>query len=439
MDPRSDQRYLLLKKLVTENSHNLCEPSAADTTNVMMDSWFDLGRKETGESKLDSTKIHAELVQGKSIRCMKVKLLLTNSQKCKLNRWMDAYIKMYNETIKYIKTYGLNSSWKKIRDILKAEKRRIANSHSVKSERGKEKFKSVHIGSLDGSIKLACANCQSAISNLRAGNIKHFRMRYWKRNRDSKIFTVPVDAIGTRSIYPSVFSEMKCEYNGKPFDLRTVCHESTVICREDLYTLLVPTTVAKDAEWKAKRFISLDPGLRTFMTGVSENEEIKIGTDARDKIVPYINRLHKLSTIFPTENRKKKTLRKMYNRKLLNIVDDLHWKTINYLTKVYDTILVGDLSVKGIVSNDTSILGYINKDLAHRLAFSTFRTRLQSKCETRGCKYAIVDEHYTSKTCSYCGNYKADLGGNEIYHCHNCHRTIDRDINGARNILFRTL
>ena len=71
------------------------------------------------------------------------------------------------------------------------------------------------------------------------------------------------------------------------------------------------------------------------------------------------------------------------------------------------------------------------------LSFYKFKTKLQSLCEKRGNILYIVDESYTSKTCGRCGNLNNKLGGNKIYKCTNCNLVIDRDINGARNILLK--
>ena len=49
--------------------------------------------------------------------------------------------------------------------------------------------------------------------------------------------------------------------------------------------------------------------------------------------------------------------------------------------------------------------------------------------------FKLINERYTSKMCSCCGN----LGGADIYTCQECHMTIDRDINGARNIYVKSL
>ena len=65
-----------------------------------------------------------------------------------------------------------------------------------------------------------------------------------------------------------------------------------------------------------------------------------------------------------------------------------------------------------------------------------FKERLKWKCSLYNKKLLIVDESYTSKTCTRCG-YLNNVGSNEVYKCNNCNLIIDRDCNGARNILIK--
>lgn len=48
-------------------------------------------------------------------------------------------------------------------------------------------------------------------------------------------------------------------------------------------------------------------------------------------------------------------------------------------------------------------------------------------------------EEYTSKTCTRCGRINHNLGSNKVFTCASCKLIIDRDINGARNILLKNL
>jgi putative transposase len=57
-----------------------------------------------------------------------------------------------------------------------------------------------------------------------------------------------------------------------------------------------------------------------------------------------------------------------------------------------------------------------------------------------GIKYQEVDEAYTTKICSNCGQQNF-VGVSKIYRCSNsdCSYTADRDMNAAKNIMLRGL
>ena len=94
-------------------------------------------------------------------------------------------------------------------------------------------------------------------------------------------------------------------------------------------------------------------------------------------------------------------------------------------------------SAKSIVKRNNSILSNESKVACLRTRFYDFILRLKYKCSTNNKKFKLVNEYYTSKTCSLCGHYNEKLGGNKIYNCKNCECSIDRDINGCRNIYMK--
>jgi putative transposase len=50
-------------------------------------------------------------------------------------------------------------------------------------------------------------------------------------------------------------------------------------------------------------------------------------------------------------------------------------------------------------------------------------------------KVVIQDERYTTKMCGLCKNIKQNVGTAKRYICDKCGYDVDRDVNGARNIL----
>lgn len=121
-----------------------------------------------------------------------------------------------------------------------------------------------------------------------------------------------------------------------------------------------------------------------------------------------------------------------------NLVEELHWKSINYLIKNYETIIIGDLNVKGIVKKSGN-LSKETKRVALGLKFYNYKQKLIYKCNVNNTKLSITNEWLTSKMCSLCGSISETLGSKKIYNCNNCKSIMDRDINGARNIYIKSI
>ena len=136
------------------------------------------------------------------------------------------------------------------------------------------------------------------------------------------------------------------------------------------------------------------------------------------------------------DEEKDKQTRDIIWRKIKNMVSELHWKTIHFLIKNYDTILLPDFRISGMVKSKK--LPRITKRMLYMFSFFRFKERLKYKCKIYNKKLIIVDESYTSQTCGDCG-CRNHMKGNEVYSCKDCDLVIDRDVNGARNILLKNL
>jgi putative transposase len=66
-----------------------------------------------------------------------------------------------------------------------------------------------------------------------------------------------------------------------------------------------------------------------------------------------------------------------------------------------------------------------------------YKMRLKNKCQTEGVAFMEVCEAYTSKTASWTGEIKHNLGSAKTITSNGF--TLDRDINGARGIFLRAL
>jgi putative transposase len=118
-----------------------------------------------------------------------------------------------------------------------------------------------------------------------------------------------------------------------------------------------------------------------------------------------------------------------------NLKNELHWKSCSYLVKNYENILLPEFAIMSMVKGK---LPKKIKRLLYLFSYYQFKEKLQFKCKEYGTNIVIVDESYTSKTCTNCGNLHKTLGSNKTYNCKKCNMVIDRDVNGARNILLKT-
>jgi IS605 OrfB family transposase len=353
---------------------------------------------------------------------------------------------------------------KEIRDKIHEES--CLSDIEIKSFRLNKKYNTcIYPHTLDKAIHLATSNYQSGLTNLERGHIKKFSIKFWKISKKYQIMDIEKQEFRKQLYQEDIhlktlneiqnkeknkdhylqlcrpkLGEVKIFYKKKEILLDEIHSDCKIMfdSTTQRYYLLIPQEISiRPNKRELKSFISLDPGLRTFLTGLGKNEILEIGETKESKLKRYIQKLMELEE--GKKHNRKKYHMKMLRRKIKNYVTELHWKTIEYLTNNYKTILLGDMSTKGIVSNETSNITSYNKRLAYALEFYNFRVRLKYKCITNGCNYINVPENYTSKVCSCCGYYKKDLGGNKIYNCLNCGVEMDRDINGCRNILIKSL
>ena len=128
----------------------------------------------------------------------------------------------------------------------------------------------------------------------------------------------------------------------------------------------------------------------------------------------------------------KKKITKIEKRKE-HLIDELHWKSMNKLLENNDFIFYGDIKSHNIVKDGKN--RQLNTIL-NNLKFCKFKQRCVDKALERGKKIYVIKEHFTTKTCSFCGQLN-DPQRSKIYRCIQCKKIIGRDVNAAKNILMK--
>lgn len=447
-DREKDPEYIKLQDKINKNSSSIWSPSSIQFEKINSNSWFDIQYYKEHNVPYSGSIKETKLPE-KSVKCLIVDMKLTPKQKTIFKRWMLTYGLMYNETLRKIKyiyettnEYILN--FQRIRtDHLKTIKNTLILNSNVPDIEGDTQIKA-HM--LDGAIRLACANYKSALTNYKCGYIKKFRIRYWRINRPSYIIDIEPSYFKKNSICPKIFGDIKCLYNNKIFNLDDISTKYKSECKvqynklTNKFNLIVPIKENIIKEDKEQKVVSIDLGLRTFMTCMSESEVIKIGNNVYDELKPYMSKIDKLHNNKNNSQKLTNKEKKIENRCYLNMknkVIDLHWKSIKFLTSRYKHILIGDLSIKGVSQKDVSVLGKLMKRIGYQLSFFRLRQRLEYKSISSGINYSLVNERYTSKTCSQCGYYDEELGNSKVFNCSRCQMKMDRDVNGCRGIYLK--
>ncbi len=215
--------------------------------------------------------------------------------------------------------------------------------------------------------------------------------------------------------------------------------EGTRIVREgSRYFLIMPQRKsAKMSENQRLGAVSLDPGVRTFVTFYSEVLHGKIGEGDFQRIYRLCLNLDKLySKISQAACQQKRNLRKAAERmrwKIYDLINDLHKKTAHFPCKTFHTVFIPTFETQQMVSKLNSSVARNMMTFAHY----RFKQFLMAKGQEYQCDVQEVSEAYTTKTCSYCGK-QHKMGSKKTMKC-SCGAHVDRDLNGARGIYLRAL
>ena len=419
---------------------------------------------------MDSDPIPLKNKLKKPLKTLKVRLFPTDNEKIKLNSMMDQFRWYYNATVTIVYNhYGHEN----IKDNKKYSEYTIRDKVIKKYSYEQEIFNNCIFQEFKydedrnempippwwaeekinnriprGAISKFVSSLNSGLSNYRNKNIKNFNMKYRTKKN-------PTDYIHFEdSGYPALIKQIKSNYwyttndrkrnnisfndivkSSKTKGLEIIYEKHT-----GKYFLHYPVEIdwfpeddkRNDSQVKfvnkGDRIISLDPGIRKFLVGYDPTgESIFIGEGASLELTKL---LYEVDVI---ENPKKKYL---VWKKIKNLVEELHWKTISFLLENYDVIILPDFRVSQMIKKKK--LSRMTKRLMCMFSFFSFKEKLKEKSRRYEKKVIIVDESYTSCTCGVCGHIN-NTKGNEVFKCSSCNLVLDRDVQGSRNIFIKNI
>ena len=292
-----------------------------------------------------------------------------------------------------------------------------------------------------GAVDDVCKAMKTGFANLKNGNIKHFRLKYRKRTEPNKCILVPKNCVkndnGSIEIAPKFFKEHSIFKMGtrtkKKHSSIQINNDTRIIRQRKEYWMVVPVPVVIQKKKPPNSYCGIDPGVRTFMTSFGNDgfTEYKHHNETLKKLDTKIKMMKDKRVKRNNRIRKERIVR--LERRKDNLVNELHWKTINHIVANNDFIFYGNINSHNIVKNGKNRT--LNRDI-NNLKLYQFKERLLYKAHQHGNKVYLVNEAYTSKTCSCCGCI-TEVGSSKIYTCQGCKRVIDRDVNSGKNLLMK--
>lgn len=294
------------------------------------------------------------------------------------------------------------------------------------------------------AIRIALTSLKSAITNFKNKNTHKFNLGKLKLDRISKIFEIDKRAINVdkKGIY--IFERRLKQNKYLQFYRDTkplkILSDVKIISKNKKYYISIPHSEDfQDIKKKKHKFISLDPGERTFLTGFDNTNLTQFGSDTRDKVLKYQKKIDIYSNLIETKHLRKnniKNKKRKLHSKITSTIQNMHNQVSSYLCKTYENIILPEFETSNIVKK--SFNKKLNRNL-NCLSHYKFKNKLKGLAPKYGSKIFIVSESCTTMSCGKCGHH-TKIGSSEIYNCGSCdYNNISRDGNAARNIVMKVI
>jgi IS605 OrfB family transposase len=388
-------------------------------------------------------------------------MYLKKEQKEGFKILLGAYRYYYNRAIQYINNYNKENDTTFYKVDIKKDDKIIINLVDTKSKfsmytmrklikDNKPDWINIEMNShlIDKAFSEAATNYLTSIKKYEKYKIP-FKLKPKKKKDKFQTISIEKSMISKRKdgIFPGLMFDNKpllkkikfSKQLNKEFLDSTITFDTRLNeCYLNLTYKIIPEII------NTNKVCSLDPGVKCFLTLYSDDKVENLGLNIlgkKDKLTKICRETDIIqSKMSNKENSKdaRRNLRKALHRKIKyikNLKNDLHNKCVRHLINNNSTIVVPPFEIKKMASATNSKL--LSRNL-YNTSFYKFLQKLKYKCSETNTKLIIKPEYYTSKTCSNCGNIKHNLTlKDRVYNCSCCKISIDRDFNGARNIMLR--
>jgi putative transposase len=393
-------------------------------------------------------------------RVRKIALKLTTPQKLLLNKWFNVTRFVYNSALAAIKARRVGFNLQNLRNMFVKTGCRFLQLYPLVKDQVPFDVRDEAIRDL---IKAFKSN-KAKIDKNRKGRFElHFKRKkakygsmaflkkHWNLKKGTYCHRTMKDALGSESAARIRTREPMPSMN----------HDGRIIKENGRYYIVVIQSVSEYANGDAvyesgsenqgvsqskPRLVSIDPGVRTFLTCYDPNGAVveigKGGINQLERIMKVQDALK--SKLDQVSHKQRYRLKRKIDRlyvKTKNLVDSVHYTTSKWLSHTYDYILLPRMDIPRMVRKERRKLN--RRGARNLLAWGhcRFHNMLQYQCSKTKSHVVMCTEEYTSVTCGRCGVLNTKLGSSKEFECISpgCGYTIDRDFNGARNIMLKAL
>ena len=364
------------------------------------------------------------------IKSRKIRIYPTQEQKHLFRKWFGVSRKVYNTSVEYYNDENKSTiKWMEVSKIV---------LNSLPEDYVKVvpyQIKKIAIKDCYTAFRVGCKKAKETGEG--------FEFSFRTRKNPKQSCYIPKSALSDQGIYYTLSGTLKMKErhlleNSNWQDLRLVCEYGR-------WYISVPIQVHSDFQvdnQNLKDVVALDPGIRAFLTYFSEEGRFgKIGEGCFKRLLAINHKIAKPISKKDLEKDKYKR-RRLYRKigklrlQLHDITDELHWKTINFLTRNFGVILLPTFETSEMIKKDGRKINEEVVKAMQSFRFYVFGERLKQKSEERGVVLLRTNEAYTSKTNSFNGEIM-NIGSRKSFKYDGI--KIDRDVNGARNILLRAM
>lgn len=364
-------------------------------------------------------------------RCVKLRIYPTKRDRLQLKRWNGVYRYVYNRCLSKIRDNSEKPNFQILRDKYVTAKGNNLNEWELNVP------KEIRANSVQDLTK-AYTTC---FSQLKSGLISQFNVSY-KSKKQTSSMGIPHSALSIHGrylkMYPKFLNRIRLSNDKfiKKHQNFIIKRDCRLIYENRKWFMSVPYIKQKTTKDTPYDICALDPGCRSFMTGYSQGQIFEV-IQNKELLAKLDYKLDRLRS-----KRAKKVMRRCTYARLLarinnkhkNVISELHYKTANYLVKHYKMIMLPSFETQDMVKRNPN--KKVNRNLMNLNHFK-FKQRLSDVCDANNAILDICTEEFTSQTCPKCGILTKN--GSKTFKCSDCKFTIDRDVNGARNIFMKTI